>query len=278
MIGIVRSSDEDIRRKKMEFWSRTGAAVEYEQAIKSKNSINQIKNLVELEIVLKNVKGFILDAGTGTGRFAIPLACNPENVVVALDYSNEMLDLNRKLSAQQGINTIEYVQGDIEHLKYPADYFDAIVSITVVRHFPQWQNILKEYARVLKPRGKLVFEMCSGDHIVLANRISPRFGLRFKKDGFYNFEAEVPFDNLHTWLDSIGIDIEDRLTYDFLNNNCFLKIVTINDLGYKIVRKAIGLILRLSPLKRLMVWMELKVLRYFPPSFSYNYMVIGQKR
>lgn len=268
----------DIKKQKGDYWSRPGAGEIYEKGVSSLAGVIQIKNLVERAIVVKNAHGFILDAGTGSGRFAIPLARDPENSVVALDYSNEMLDQNRKLSAQQGINTIEYIQGDIEHLAFPDNHFDAVVSITVVRHFPQWQNILKEYARVLKPGGKLVFEMCSADHIQMANRISPRFGFEHSDGSFASYEAEVPFDDLRTWLDSMGIDIEERLTYDFFNSNCFLKILTINNLGYRIFTKAFNLIFSIFPLPNLMAWMELKILRYLPPVFSYNYMIVGRKR
>lgn len=270
-------NDTDIKKQKGAFWSRPGAAIAYEAGISSRNGIVQLKNRVERKIVLQHAKGRILDAGTGTGRFALPLAQRSPGAVVALDYSLEMLTLNRELSSKQQLDLM-YVQGDVEHLPFPAGCFDTVVSITVVRHFPQYRNILKEYARVLKPGGKMIFEMCSGDHIASANRVSPRFGTQFRHDDFFSYEAEVPFDDLRAWLNSIGIDVVDRLTYDFFNNNCFLKIVTVNDLGYKIVNKAIGLMLRLVPLQMLAAWMELKVLRHLPPAFSCDYMVIGQKR
>jgi SAM-dependent methyltransferase len=188
-----------------------------------------------------------------------------------------MLNLNRYLAAIQGLN-ITYVQGDVEHLPFPTAHFDTVVSITVVRHFPQYQNILREYVRVLKPGGKLIFEMCSGDHISRANRIMPRFGVRYAQNDFRNYEVETPFAGLQFWLDSIGVDVVQRLTYDFLNSNCFLKIFTWNDLGYKIVRKQIELVLRLSPVQKLAAWMETTVLCNLPTVLSYNYMIIGRKR
>ncbi|HZW26149.1 MAG TPA: class I SAM-dependent methyltransferase [Gallionella sp.] len=268
----------DIKKQKGDYWSRPGAGEIYEKGVSSIAGVIQIKNLVERAIVVKNAHGLILDAGTGSGRFAIPLARDPGNSVVALDYSNEMLEQNKKLSAQQGVNTIKYVQGDIEHLTFPDDHFDAVVSITVVRHFPQWQNILKEYVRVLKPGGKVVFEMCSADHIQMANRISPRFGFEHSDGSFVNYEAEVSYDDLSACLDSMGIDIEERITYDFFNSNCFIKLLTINKLGYRIFNKVFNLIFCIFPLPNLMAWLELNVLRYLPPAFSYNYMVVCRKR
>jgi ubiquinone/menaquinone biosynthesis C-methylase UbiE len=269
---------DEIKRQKGEFWSAPGAADTYERNVFSKSGVIQIKNQVERTLVLRHAGGRILDAGTGTGRFAIPLAKVSGNSVVALDYSQEMLDLNQRSSAAQGIRSIEYIRGDVEHLPFKDHEFDSVVSITVVRHFPQWRAILDEYIRVVRPGGKVIFEMCSGDHINAANRVVRRFGASYRKDGFLSYEAEVPFDELRQWLDTHGVDVLERHTYDFLNSNCFLKIITINDLGYRVVLRAIRLVLSLRPLQRLAAWMELNVLAGLPPWCSYNYMVVGRKR
>ena len=277
-MSIEPQNTPDIKKQKGEYWSRPGAGAIYDKCVSSSLGGIQIKNLVEGAIVSKNAHGLILDAGTGSGRFARALARDSSNTVIALDFSNEMLDQNKKLAEQAGINSIQYVQGDIEHLTFPDNYFDTVVSITVVRHFPQWQNILKEYVRVLKPNGKLVVEMCSANHIKMANRIWPRFGFEHSDGSFFNYEAEVTFDEFKAFLNSIGVDVEERLTYDYFNSNCFIKILTINGLGLRIFNKAFNTIFGIFPLPNIMAWLELKVLRYLPPFFSYNYMVIGRKR
>jgi len=267
----------NIKEQKGEFWSKPGAAEVYESGVSSDSGFIKIKNLVERTWVLQHAKGEILDAGTGTGRFAIPLAKVPGNFVVALDYSHEMIDLNRKLAVAQGVVDIEYFQGDIEHLPFDANRFDSVVSITVVRHFPQWQAILKEYIRVLKPGGKLIFEMCSGDHIQAANKFVARFGTKYSKDGFLSYEAEVPYEEIHQWLEAQGIEVVARHTYDFFNSNCFLKLVTINSLGYRIVLKLIKTFLLLPGLPRFWAWLELNVFRGLSTVWSYNYMIVGKK-
>ena len=269
---------DDIKRQKGDFWSVPGAADIYERNVSSKSAIVQIKNQVERALVLRHAEGRILDAGTGTGRFAIPLARIKGNSVVALDYSNEMLDLNRRLSAAQGVRSIDYMQGDVEHLPFKDNQFDSVVSITVVRHFPQWRAILDEYIRVVRPGGKIIFEMCSGDHINAANRVVQRFGAGFRKDGFLSYEAEIPFDELQQWLDAHGVDVLERHTYDFLNSNCFLKIITINDLGYRVLLRAVRAFFSVRALQRLAAWLELNLLARLPTAFSYNYMVVGRKR
>jgi ubiquinone/menaquinone biosynthesis C-methylase UbiE len=269
---------DDIKQQKGAFWSRPGAATAYERGVSSESGFIQIKNQVERTLVLRHAAGRILDAGTGTGRFAIPLARIGSNRVAALDYSREMLTLNRQLSRAEGVASIEYLQGDVEHLPFQEDHFDCVVSITVVRHFPQWRAILEEYIRVTRPGGKIIFEMCSGDHIDAANRLVPRFGTKFSDDGFLSYEAEVRFSELREWLDAHGVDVVERHTYDFLNSNCFLKILTVTNLGYRVALKVIKTALKLRALQRLGAWMELNLLSRLPPAWSYNYMIVGRKR
>jgi hypothetical protein len=74
------------------------------------------------------------------------------------------------------------------------------------------------------------------------------------------------------------VDVVQRHTYDFFNNNCFLKLVTFNQLGYRIALKLIKLALTPAPLHKLAAWMELHVLSRLSPVWAYNYMIIGKKR
>jgi ubiquinone/menaquinone biosynthesis C-methylase UbiE len=267
----------DVKKQKAEFWSKPGAATVYEKNVSSSSPFIRIKNHVEQRIVTAHATGRILDAGTGTGRFAIPLARMHGNSVVALDYSADMLALNKQLSAPYGGALLDYVRGDIEQLPFRTSSFDAVVSITVVRHFPQWRRIVQEYVRVLKPGGALVFEMCSGDHIAAANRFSPRFGAQFRRDGFLSYEAEVRQSDLVRFLESIGVQVSTTSTYDYLNSNAFLKLATVTDLGYRVALKAIKTILSVPPLWRLAAWMELHVLGRLSPACSYNYLIVARK-
>lgn len=101
----------------------------------------------------------VLDAGTGTGRFAIYLAKMGKRVV-AFDQSAEMLEVAKKNSREQGVShMIEFVRGDIESLPFDEKRFDAIVSIHVLVHFESDEKIISEFARVIKPGGTIVFDL-----------------------------------------------------------------------------------------------------------------------
>lgn len=101
----------------------------------------------------------ILDAGTGTGRFAIYFA-ERGRTVVAMDYSVEMLNEAKIKIQQKGLqDKIFLVQGDIQNLPFRPEVFSAINSIHVLVHFPTIDKIIAELSRVLKTGGIFVTEI-----------------------------------------------------------------------------------------------------------------------
>jgi ubiquinone/menaquinone biosynthesis C-methylase UbiE len=101
----------------------------------------------------------LLDAGTGTGRFAIYLAQRGVNVV-ALDSSREMVDIAREKAQQEGChNRIQFIVADIEHLPFKDSCFDGLCSIIVLIHFTCRDYAISELSRVLKPGGVVVLDV-----------------------------------------------------------------------------------------------------------------------
>jgi demethylmenaquinone methyltransferase/2-methoxy-6-polyprenyl-1,4-benzoquinol methylase len=100
-----------------------------------------------------------LDVGTGTGDLAIAIArvSAAESQVVGVDFTPEMLAVARKkLPALRLEGRVEFVQGDGEHLAFPADSFDACSSAWVVRNMSDLRQGFAEMLRVVKPGGKVV--------------------------------------------------------------------------------------------------------------------------
>lgn len=54
---------------------------------------------------------------------------------------------------------IHYLQGDGEKIAFPDGEFNAVVCINVIDHTPTPANMIAEIKRVLKPGGKLFFEV-----------------------------------------------------------------------------------------------------------------------
>lgn len=103
----------------------------------------------------------ILDLGSGLGRHAILFAENKMNVT-ALDSSAYGID-HLKSWAENKKLQLEAAVGDMHHLPYGSDSFDAIFMYHVVSHTDTegMEKILSELTRVLRPGGEIFITMCS---------------------------------------------------------------------------------------------------------------------
>ncbi|WP_373230494.1 class I SAM-dependent methyltransferase [Cohnella sp.] len=96
----------------------------------------------------------ILEVGCGTGKSSCYLAKKGLRVT-ALDQQPIMLDKARKRAEKEGIVGIEWVHGDVNSLPFKDESFDVVFaeSVTIFTDIP---TSLKEYHRVLKPKGRLL--------------------------------------------------------------------------------------------------------------------------
>jgi ubiquinone/menaquinone biosynthesis C-methylase UbiE len=96
----------------------------------------------------------ILDVGTGPGVMAFILA-ELGHRVTAIDLAPGMLDQARS-NAQRLNLSVDFQQGDAEVLSFPQASFDGLISRLVLWNLPNPAKALTEWARVLKPGGKLL--------------------------------------------------------------------------------------------------------------------------
>lgn len=110
----------------------------------------------EIKKLPKPVK--ILDAGCGDGRNLIYLRKKGYRVV-GIDISEEAV---RRVKNKLGSSdTPDVIAGDIRALPYENNSFDAIIYDLVNVHIENPCLVLKEFQRVLKPDGLLLFETTS---------------------------------------------------------------------------------------------------------------------
>lgn len=96
----------------------------------------------------------VLDAGCGTGGLLRRLhEARPQWKLTGLDYSPEACALARERTE------VEVVQGSIMALPFGAAGFDVVVSCDVLCQVTEPAQALREFARVLKPGGRLVLTM-----------------------------------------------------------------------------------------------------------------------
>ena len=104
--------------------------------------------------------GWVLDAGSGPGRYAVDLARKGYRVVM-LDLLHEMLLLGQEKAAEANIQEkVIPVEGNIVSLPYPEARFEAVISLGApLSHITDAQaraRAVQEFTRVVKPDG-LVF-------------------------------------------------------------------------------------------------------------------------
>ena len=96
----------------------------------------------------------ILDCATGTGDLAIKIKdYDKESIVYALDFSPSMLSIAK---AKDNKNKIHFINGDILHLPFKSNSFDAITISFGIRNVDNILFAFNEMARVTKSGGKIL--------------------------------------------------------------------------------------------------------------------------
>ncbi len=97
----------------------------------------------------------ILDVGCGTGVFASKIrAALPRSTVWGVDLVSAML-AQGKARWRSDPEYILAVQGDSEHLPFPAGAFDVVTCANSFHHYPHQDFAVAEMSRVLKPGGRM---------------------------------------------------------------------------------------------------------------------------
>ena len=91
----------------------------------------------------------LLDIGCGTGDLAREIRDqHPDAVVVAADFTPEMVQLGASINPDPGIL---WVIADAQHLPFSASHFNGVVCGYLLRNVPDIQGTLEEQYRVIQP-------------------------------------------------------------------------------------------------------------------------------
>jgi SAM-dependent methyltransferase len=138
-----------------EFWNERYASEEY--------IYGEEPNEFLAKVLPKLPKGKILFPCEGEGRNSVYAARHGWNAV-GVDWSDSGKKKALILAEKYKAN-IEYIIGDVSHLDFQAESFEAIAL--VFAHFPEQirEGIHKNLMNLLKPGGYLILEGFSKDHV-----------------------------------------------------------------------------------------------------------------
>lgn len=163
----------------------------------------------------------ILDVATGTADMAIIAyrLLKPEKIM-ALDISEQMLEIGRKKVEKEGLTPFIQLQtGDSEAISFADNSFDAVMVAFGVRNFENLEKGLKEMLRVLKPGGKLVVLEFSRPRVKIFRSL-------------YNLYMSIVAPELARWFS------QNKKAYQYLNQSAKLFperqafIDILNNTGY----------------------------------------------
>jgi len=98
----------------------------------------------------------VLDLGSGGGIDVLLSAkrVGPSGKAYGLDMTDEMLDLARENQRKAGVENVEFLKGEIEHIPLPDNSVDVVISNCVINLSADKDRVLREAFRVLKPGGR----------------------------------------------------------------------------------------------------------------------------
>jgi SAM-dependent methyltransferase len=147
-------------------------------------------------------RGWVADIGCGPGHVARYLHDRGVHVV-GIDLSPRMIECARKLHP-----TIEFQQADMETLPVPNEAWAGIAAFHSLIHVPRDRVVttLREFRRVLKPRGLLVLAFHIGAGVV---HLDEWWGHRVSVDFVFFCSDEV-----ERYLMAAGFEVEQSKERD----------------------------------------------------------------
>jgi len=98
----------------------------------------------------------VLEIGTGNGRFLVRLAKHVRDITTVDISAEEQQSARLNARYFKVEDRIKFVLQDATRLPWPDHSFGAVVTMNALHHIREFEPVLEEMLRVVKPGGKLV--------------------------------------------------------------------------------------------------------------------------
>jgi arsenite methyltransferase len=171
----------------------------------------------------------VLDLGSGGGIDVLLSArrVGPTGKAYGLDMTDEMLALARENQRKAGVENVEFLKGEIEHISLPDNTADVIISNCVINLSGDKDRVLREAFRVLKPGGRFaVSDVVTRGEVptdvrknmllwvgCIAGALNDyEYVAKLAKAGFKGIEIEATriynIEDARTFLSGQGVDVD----------------------------------------------------------------------
>jgi len=214
----MKETNKSLKKETEEVYD-TLAKVYHKKRVKGKD-FNELLEMPLTFSLLGNVKGKkILDAGCGTGVYSKMLAEKGAKVT-GIEISENMVEIAKEHCKDLGV---KFDKGSVDELPYEDDSFDIIVASLVIHYFVDPTEVFKEFHRVLKKDGILVFSTnhpvnsCIDEFTKYKNKSAIIMSNYFERRKFYwsfhETEMKIPsyhftFEDLFDFISKNGFQIE----------------------------------------------------------------------
>jgi 2-polyprenyl-3-methyl-5-hydroxy-6-metoxy-1,4-benzoquinol methylase len=210
-LNPILKSASDIKSFKDNAWKSKQSATCYHKDVEHIFFDNITAN-----IYIENIdnNSYVLDVGAGTGRLSLLLAdCGCR--VLSCDISKEMLSYIDKYKGSRDIETLESTANSIP---LENEKFDAVVSMDFMLHFPDWEDLLKEQARLCKKGGIVMFNFLSSENtdFLKNNRRNDEVTSNFFAVNYAPFANKKQIEEV---ANRLGLIVEAIYPYNFFTAN-----------------------------------------------------------
>ncbi|MBD2774149.1 class I SAM-dependent methyltransferase [Iningainema sp. BLCCT55] len=124
----------------------------------------------------------VLDVATGTGIVALSAAqiVGASGKVIGVDISAGMLSYAKQKLAATGLENVEFIEADAEHLKFSDNSFDRILCSLAICYLTDIPAALQQWYRFLKPGAMVAFNAWAETAFppsVLFRQVAQRYGI-----------------------------------------------------------------------------------------------------